>query len=136
MEITKTYINNLGYDIVGAAIEVHKNLGPGLLESIYEECLVRELLLKGFNVRQQLKIPVIYKGEIVKNNLRIDILVNNLIILEIKSVQEIHPIYEAQILTYMKLAKKPKGLLINFNTKQITGGGLKPFVNEYEELPK
>ncbi len=137
MEITKSYLNKLGYDIVGAAIEVHKHLGPGLLESIYEECMERELQLRNFNVKRQNRVPVVYKGKTVKNDLRIDILVNDLIIVEIKAVQEMHPIFEAQLLTYMKLSKISKGFLINFNTLNITQHGLKPMVNNlFNELPE
>lgn len=137
MKITKSYLNKLGYDIVGAAIEVHKHLGPGLLESIYEECLVMELELRDFEVKRQNRVPVVYKGKTVKEDLRIDILVNDLIIVEIKAVQEMKPIFEAQLLTYMKLSEISKGFLINFNTINITQYGLKPMVNDlFENLPE
>lgn len=137
MKITKSYLNKLGYDIVGAAIEVHKHLGPGLLESIYEECLVMELELRNFEVKRQNRVPVVYKGKTVKEDLRIDILVNDLIIVEIKAVQEMKPIFEAQLLTYMKLSEISKGFLINFNTINITQYGLKPMVNDlFENLPE
>jgi GxxExxY protein len=135
MQITKKYLTRLGYEIVGAAIEVHRQLGPGLLESIYEECLMHELRLRNIEVKRQHKIPVIYKGITVKDDLIIDLLVAGLIILELKSVQVMHPVFEAQLLTYMKLAEIPKGLLINFNVTNIAREGLKPFVNElFEEL--
>ena len=137
MELTKSFLNKLGYNIVGAAIEVHRHLGPGLLESIYEECLEYELQIRGFNVKRQHKVPVIYKGKKVKEDLRIDLLVNNLIIVEVKAVQEMHPIFEAQLLTYMKLSEIAKGFLINFNTTNITQFGLTPLVNEFfEQLPE
>jgi GxxExxY protein len=137
MEITKSYLNKLGYNIVGAAIEVHKHLGPGLLESIYEECLEYELQFQGFDVKRQCKVPVIYKGKKVKEDLRIDLLIDNLIIVEVKAVQEMHPIFEAQLLTYMKLSEITKGFLINFNTTNITQFGLTPLVNEFfEQLPE
>ena len=112
--ITQNYINELYYRIVGCAIEVHKELGPGLLESIYQKCLLKELELKGFEVDEQIIIPVSYKGDSLDCDLRLDILVEDLVIVELKSVETMLPIYKAQLLTYMKLLKKPKGLLINF----------------------
>jgi GxxExxY protein len=136
MKITKSYIKGLNYKIVSCAIEVHKYLGPGLLESIYEECLVSELQMQGLYAERQVKVPVEYKGRTVKDDLRIDILVNDLIILEIKSVTEMHPVFEAQLITYMKLAEKPKGLLINFNSVKLVDGII-PMVNEiYKHLPQ
>ncbi|MEZ5026032.1 MAG: GxxExxY protein [Chitinophagales bacterium] len=134
--ITQNYINELYYRIVGCAIEVHKELGPGLLESIYQKCLLKELELKGFEVDEQIIIPVSYKGDSLDCDLRLDILVEDLVIVELKSVETMLPIYKAQLLTYMKLLKKPKGLLINFNTENITKD-LVPLVNEYFSiLPK
>ncbi len=135
MTITKQYIKQLNYKIVGAAIKVHKQLGPGLLESIYEECLYEELLSQGLYPKRQVKVPVIYKGKQVKDDLRIDLLINNTIIVELKSVNELHPIFEAQLMTYMKLAEKSKGLLINFNVTKLTDG-IVPIVNElFANLP-
>lgn len=134
--ITQNYINELSYRIVGCAIEVHKELGPGLLESIYQKCLLKELELKGFEVDEQIIIPVSYKGDSLDCDLKLDILVEDLVIVELKSVETMLPIYKAQLLTYMKLLKKPKGLLINFNTENITKD-LVPLVNEYFSiLPK
>ena len=100
--------------IIGCAIEVHKSLGPGLLESAYEECLSYELLQKGLHIERQKPIPVIYKEVKLDCGYRIDILVENEIIIELKSVDAIHPIHEAQILTYMKFAEIKTGLLISF----------------------
>lgn len=134
--ITQSYINDITYKVVGCAIEVHKELGPGLLESVYQKCFVKELELKGFNVNQQIRIPVLYKGESLDCDLRLDVLVEDLIIVELKSVEGMLPLYKAQLLTYMKLLEKPKGLLINFNTENITKD-LVPMVNEYfSVLPK
>lgn len=134
--ITQSYINDITYKVVGCAIEVHKELGPGLLESVYQKCFVKELELKGFNVNQQIRIPVLYKGESLDCDLRLDVLVEDLIIVELKSVEGMLPLYKAQLLTYMKLSEKPKGLLINFNTENITKD-LVPMVNEYfSVLPK
>jgi GxxExxY protein len=113
--MTQKEINNLAYKIVSCAIEVHKQLGPGLLESIYEECFIEELTNNGFDVVSQEKIPLVYKGKILKSDLKLDILVNNCIIVELKAVEVIHPIFKAQLLSYLKLTGMPKGLLINFN---------------------
>ncbi|MCF6241928.1 MAG: GxxExxY protein [Bacteroidales bacterium] len=135
MKITKQYLKKLNYQIVAAAIEVHKELGPGLLESIYEECLYQELLMRGLNSKRQVKVPVIYKGKQVKDDLRIDILVNDIFIVEVKSVLEMHPIFQAQLMTYLKLAEKPKGLLINFNVEKLIDG-VTPIVNKlFAKLP-
>jgi GxxExxY protein len=136
MRITKQYVKQLNYEIVAAAIEVHKQLGPGLLESIYEDCLFEELRLRGLFPQRQVNVSVIYKGKHVKNDLRIDLLVNDTIIVELKSVAELHPLFEAQLMTYMKLAEKPKGLLINFNVTKLTDG-IVPIVNElFANLPE
>lgn len=128
--ITKKEVTQLSYEITGLAIKVHKTLGPGLLESIYEECLKIELIKNGYNVKQQLYTTINYEGVIIETKLIVDLLVNDLIILELKAVEEILPIHEAQLLTYMKVLKKPQGLLINFFTNNITKS-LKPFINEY-----
>lgn len=133
--ITKKEVTQLSYEITGLAIKVHKTLGPGLLESIYEECLKIELIKNGYDVKQQLYTTIDYEGVTIETKLVVDLLVNDLIILELKAVEEILPIHEAQLLTYMKVLKKPQGLLINFFTNNITKS-LKPFINEYfKELP-
>lgn len=131
--MTKKYITQLSYDVIGCAIVVHKNLGPGLLESIYQKCLVYELKKKGMSVIQQLNVPIIYDGFTMDVDLRLDILVNDLIIVELKASETLHPVYDAQLLTYMKLLQKPQGLLINFHTDNLTKS-YKPFVNEYFRL--
>ncbi|MBS1783619.1 MAG: GxxExxY protein [Bacteroidetes bacterium] len=133
--VTKKSITNLSYEITGCAIKVHKALGPGLLESVYEKCLKYELEKQGYQVKQQLIIPVTYDNLEMDVDLRLDLLVNDLIVVELKAVENILPVHEAQIITYMKLLKKPQGLLINFYTDNITKT-LKPFVNEFfRELP-
>lgn len=133
---SKGEINEIAYRIVGSAIEVHKELGPGLLENIYEESFVMELELNGLKVKRQLEVPVLYKGVQLKSNYRIDLLVEDMVIVELKAVEEISSVFQAQLLTYMKLLKKPKGLLINFNVGNITHEGLVPLVNEYfKQLP-
>ncbi len=128
--MTKKEVTQMSYDIVGCAIKVHSELGPGLLESVYEKCLKYELESSGFTVKQQVKIPVIYKNLEMNIDLRLDLLVNNTVIVELKAIEHILPVHEAQLLTYMKLMKIPQGLLINFYTDNITKN-LKPFVNEY-----
>ena len=135
--ITQRHINDLTYKIIGCAIEVHKALGPGLLESIYQRCLVQELILSGLNTQSQLKVPIQYKGLNLDADLRLDILVEDLIVVEIKAVETINPVYEAQILSYMKLLNKPKGVLLNFCSDNIFKNGQKTFVNNiYASLGK
>ena len=130
MLITKKQVTQLSYDITGLAIKVHKNLGPGLLESIYETCLKYELERNGYTVKQQIVADIVYDGLLIETPLRIDLLVNDLVIVELKTVEEIKPVHHAQLLTYMKILEKPQGLLINFFTDNITRS-MKPFVNEY-----
>jgi GxxExxY protein len=108
--------------IIGAAIEVHRHLGPGLLESAYEECLCHELHLLGLGFERQVALPVSYKGLQLDCGYRIDLIVEREVILELKSVEKILPVHEAQLLTYLKLAGKHVGLLINFNTPLLTQG--------------
>ena len=118
---------NLEFDelsnrVIGCAIEVHRNLGPGLLESAYEQCLAREFSLADVNFEIQKSIPISYKGIQLDCGYRLDLFVENRLILEIKSVDKLLPIHEAQILTYMKLAKVSVGLLINFNVELLKEG--------------
>ncbi|MBD8084366.1 GxxExxY protein [Chryseobacterium caseinilyticum] len=131
--MTKKSVTQLSYEITGLAIKVHKNLGPGLLESVYEECLKIELLKNGFDVKQQLYVPINYEGVEINTKLIVDLLVNDCIVLELKASEEVLPIHEAQLLTYMKVLKKTQGLLINFFTTNITKS-LKPFINEYFKM--
>ena len=130
MILTKEEVTDLSYKITGCAIQVHKELGPGLLESVYEKCLKHELELQGFNVKRQMTVPVYYKGLKIDADLRLDLLVNDTVVVELKAVQNTLPVHQAQLLTYMKLLKKPQGLLINFFTENITKT-MKPFVNDY-----
>ncbi len=115
-------LNDISYKIIGAAYEVHKHLGPGLLESTYEVCFASELNEAGLKVDIQKPLPVVYKNIKLDAGYRIDLLVENEIIIELKSVDEIAPIHEAQLLTYMKLSGKRLGLLINFNVKDLKKG--------------
>jgi len=128
--MTKKQITQLSYEITGLAIKVHRTLGAGLLESIYEKCLLHELIRNGYNVVQQIKVPIHYEEITIDADLRVDLLVNDCVIVELKAIEQLLPIHEAQLLTYMKILKKPQGLLINFFTDNITKS-LKPFVNEY-----
>ena len=136
MVLTQKYINDLAYKVVGCAIEVHKYLGPGLLESVYEKCMIIELEKEGLDVKSQYPISINYKGEVLDSVLRVDILVNDLIIVELKAVEAMTPLFTAQLLTYLKLAEKPKGLLINFNCENVTKQ-LVPIVTlEFSKLAK
>ena len=112
----------LTWQIIGAAIEVHKHLGPGLLESVYQVSLARELALRGIPFRREVNIPVQYKGEALDANFRADFIVANRVILELKAIEKLLPIHEAQLLTYMKLASCSVGLLINFNVPVLKKG--------------
>lgn len=127
---SKKSITQLSYEITGLAIKVHKILGPGLLESVYEKCLKYELEKNGYEVAQQMIVPVNYDYLELDVDLRLDLLVNDTIIVELKAIENILPVHEAQLLTYMKLLQKPQGLLINFFTDNITKS-MKPFVNEF-----
>ncbi len=129
--MTKKYIDQLSYKIIGCAIEVHKELGPGLLESIYEKCLVKELKDAGLRCESQRKVPVIYKNEELEAELRFDVLVEDLIVVELKTVENLLPVHEAQLMTYMRLLEKPKGILINFFSSNIFHEGQKTMVNEF-----
>ena len=115
-------INNISYKIIGCAYKVHSVLGPGLLESAYQVCLARELVDAGLNIEVQKPVPLIYKDLHLEAGYRIDILVNDEIIVELKSVECLAPIHEAQLLTYLKLANKKLGLLINFNVLDLKKG--------------
>ncbi|MCB2156399.1 GxxExxY protein [bacterium] len=108
--------------VIGCAIEVHRELGPGLLENTYENCLMREFELAGISAKHQLALPVRYKGVDIDCAYRIDILVEDELVLELKSVEALLPIHEAQLLTYLKLAKMRTGLLINFNSEVLKDG--------------
>ena len=135
--LSKSLVNEIAYKIVGAAIEVHKELGPGLLEDIYKDCLALELRSSGLYVQIEERVEIYYKGVLINRHYRQDLLVENCVIVEIKSQEAIAPIHKAQILTYMKLNQKPKGLLINFNVLNLTKEGLIPMVNDiFRDLPE
>src|SRR5215218_3022927 len=107
--MTKKYLNDLTYQVIGCAIEVHKHLGPGLLESVYEKCFTRELILRGIQYKNQLTVPLEYKGLLLDAQLRFDVLVEELLLVELKAIDGLLPIHEAVLLTYMRMLQKPKG---------------------------
>jgi GxxExxY protein len=122
LDLQRTERDPLTEKIIGCAIEVHRTLGPGLLESAYEQCLARELSLQDVGFRLQVPVPVEYKGVHLDCGYRIDVLVNEQVVLELKSLERTLAIHEAQLLTYMKLANVAKGLLINFNVRRLVDG--------------
>ena len=134
--VIQRYIDELAYKITGCAIEVHKNLGPGLLESVYETCLVEELLDSGLIVKSQLYVPIHYKNKDLGAGLKLDLLVNELIIIELKAVDIMIPLFKAQLLSYLKLTGKPKGLLINFHCENIIQQMIPLVTEEFSKLPK
>lgn len=131
MEKTRKHINALSFQVVGAAIEVHRHLGPGLLESIYQKCFAIELLERGLAFQQEVEIPISYKGHWVQGQLKCDFFVENLLVVELKAVSEILPIHHAQVINYMNLLQIPKGVLLNFNVVNLFSHGQKTFVNKY-----
>lgn len=134
--MTKKDIDELSYKIIGCAIEVHSALGPGLLESVYHKCMVKEFRERGISFNSQLSVPIDYKGLMLDADLRCDLLVENSIAVELKAIEAMAPIHEAQVLTYMKLLGVPKGILINFTCVNIFKEGQRTFVNElYRQLP-
>ncbi len=135
--MTKSDINLISNKIIGAAIEVHKTLGPGLLEEIYRDAMVIELRLAGLKFEIEKPILVSYKGHDLKRNYRQDIIVEDCIIVELKATDSITPIFKAKLATYMELNQKPKGLLFNFNVINLTKEGMVSWVNKlYSELPE
>ncbi|WP_294280140.1 GxxExxY protein [uncultured Chryseobacterium sp.] len=132
--ITQSYLTDLTYRINGACIEVHKILGPGLLENVYHQCLEEEFQLRSIDFKSQLKIPVIYKGKEMNCEFFCDFLVEDLIIVELKSVSQLNEIHRAQILNYINLMKKPKGILVNFNVKNLYHKGQETFVSKYYDM--
>jgi len=115
-------LNSITQQIIGAAIAVHKEFGPGLLESVYEVCLMLEMENNGLKVASQVELPLWYKGKLTDKKFRIDLLVEDEIIVELKAVDSLLPIHEAQLLTYMRLTNKHLGLLINFNVPLLKDG--------------
>ena len=129
--MTEKYLKEITYNVIGAAIEIHKSLGPGLLESVYHECMKHELTLRKLYFLTEISMPVRYKEIEVATNLRCDLFVENCLTVEIKASKTIEPIFEAQILTYMKLLEAPQGLIINFNCVNIFSDGQKTYINDF-----
>lgn len=121
-------LNEITEKVIGCAIKVHRALGPGLLESTYEVCLEHELVKEGLKVKTQVALPVVYDGLRLDAGYRIDMLVEDAVIVELKSIESLHLIHEAQVISYLKLSGKKIGLLINFNVKLLKGG-IKRLVN-------
>ena len=135
--MTKDYLNKLTFEILGAAIEVHKELGAGLLESVYHTCLKRELDIRKIAYVSEYWVDIEYKGSIIGADLRCDLLVEDAIVVELKALESVAPVHTAQLMTYMKLLKKPKGILINFCCENLFKNGQKTIVNElFRNLPE
>lgn len=134
--LTQKILNDLGYKVVGCAIEVHKCLGPGLLESVYESCLVEELRSNNLKTETQVSVPIYYKSKYLDSSLRIDILVEDLIVLEIKCVEKILSVHKAQLLSYLRLMNKPKGFLINFYCTNISDNLIPYVTDDFSKLQK
>lgn len=131
--VTKEDLHQITYEVVGAAIEVHKIVGPGLLESVYHQCMKEELSRKKLHFVTEFKIPLVYKEKKLEADFRCDLLVEECLVVELKSVKEMSALFECQLLTYMRLLKAPKGILINFNCKNIFYEGQQTYVNQYFE---
>ena len=123
-------INQITYQIRGAIYDVYKALGPGLLESVYEEALVFELQQRGLKVEQQKQVPIVYKGNTLKSDFRLDLLVEDQVIVELKSVAEMKDVFYKQLLTYLRLSDKRLGLLVNFNVDDILDGAITRVAND------
>ena len=130
-----TKADRLSHEVIGAAIEVHRHKGPGLVESIYEKCLVRELELRGLRTTNQLLVPIEYKGLTFEEPLRLDVLVEGCVVVENKVVETILPVHRAQLLSYMRLLNVPIGLLFNFNTSLLKDGGLVRLILDGADRP-
>lgn len=137
MPVTKKYLNDLTYKVIGCAIEVHKHLGPGLLESVYEKCFLRELKIRGIEYKDQIWVPLRYKDLLLDTELRLDVLVEEILCVELKAQEGILPVHDAILLSYMQMLQKPKGILINFHSVNIFKDGQKTLVNNlFSGLPE
>ncbi len=135
--ISKDYLKDLVYHVNGAAIEVHKLLGPGLLESVYHKCMKRELTIRKIPFQSELRIPIDYKKIQLNAELKCDFLIDGTLVVELKSCDHVLPVHKAQLLSYMRLLNCPKGLMINFNVVNLFKHGQQTFVNElYRALPQ
>jgi GxxExxY protein len=129
----KERLNRLTEAIIGAAITVHRELGPGLLESAYDACLAYELLVRGLLVEREKTLPLLYRGQTIDCGYRLDLLVDSLVVVEVKSVERFERVHAAQLLSYLRLSGCRVGLLINFNVKWLVEDGIKRVVNGFPE---
>ncbi len=127
------YLKELSYEIRGAAMDVYNELGPGLLESVYEKALIHEFKLRDIDVVSQVPVNIVYKGELVGNDLRIDLLVDDTVVIELKSVEELKRVHFKQLRTYLKLLNKPEGWLMNFGTEDFVKGMVKITNHEFRQ---
>ncbi len=135
--ISKKYLDELTYQVIGAAIEVHKYLGPGLLESVYHKCMMHELDLRAINYKSELNVEIKFKELLLISDLRCDLFIEECLMVELKAIDLIPPVFEAKLLSYMKLKEAPKGIMINFNVVNIFKEGQKTYVNDYfAKLPE
>lgn len=134
MRITKKYLTELTYKVIGCAIEVHRHLGPGLIESVYEKCFLKELTIQGLAFKNQLWVLVQYKGLELDTELRLDVLVEDILCVELKAQQGLLPIHDAVLPSYMQMLQKPKGILVNFHCVNIFREGQKTLVNNLFSL--
>jgi GxxExxY protein len=137
MKISKKYLDELTYKVIGCAIEVHKQLGPGLIESVYEKCFLRELALRNIEFKNQIWVPINYKGLVLDTELRLDVLIEDILCVELKAQEGLLPIRDAILLSYMQMLQKPKGILINFHCTNIFKEGQRTLVNSlFSQLPE
>ena len=129
----KERLNELTHTIIGAAIDVHRALGPGMLESSYDSCLAFELADRGLQIARQRLMPLVYHGKTMDIGYRLDILVENAVVVEVKAVERLEPVHSAQVLSYLRLSGCKVGLLINFNVKWLTPNGIERIVNEFPD---
>ncbi|HRI25007.1 MAG TPA: GxxExxY protein [Ferruginibacter sp.] len=133
MKVSKQYLDRLTYKVIGCAIEVHKHLGPGLLESVYEKCFLKELMLRGISFKNQVWVPIEYKGLKLDVELRLDVLIEDILCVELKAIEGLLPIHDTVLLSYMQMLQKPKGILINFHCTNLFKQGQKTLVNNLFE---
>jgi GxxExxY protein len=129
MAVTLDEVNAISHKVIGCAMEVHKEIGPVVLESAFRQCLCHELHLQHIPFETELSLPVTYKGMNVETGYRMDLLVCGLVVVELKSLESILPVHEAQLMTYLRLGRYPLGLLINYRVKLLRQGGIKRFIN-------
>ena len=133
--LTQKFVNDVAYRVIGCAIEVHKQLGPGLLESVYHECMIEELIHNGIGLRSRVSVPIYYREKLLKGNLILDLLIEDCLIIELKAVDIMLPVHKAQLLSYLKLTGKPKGLLINFHVENIVQHAVHLVTESFAQLP-